>query len=100
MAQNKESVCGCAGVFTAHAAVELYAEAFDEIGKLDLLEPFLSHHGADFYGLPRNAEKPFTLLRQETVIPPRYCTAVGATPEDDLVPLRAGESVAFTVSRA
>ena len=100
VAANKESGCGCAGVFTAHAAVELYAEAFDEVGKLELLEAFISHHGADFYGLPRNSAKPFTLLRKETPIPHMYKTAMGATPGDALVPLRSGESVAFMVSRA
>jgi len=99
VAGNKESGCGCAGVFTAHAAVELYAEAFDEIGKLELLEGFLGHHGADFYGLPRNADKPFTLLRQEKAVPAAYPTAVGDELCDELVPLRAGETVAWTVAR-
>ncbi|HUK03543.1 MAG TPA: dihydroorotase, partial [Burkholderiales bacterium] len=51
----KEAACGCAGIYTAHAALELYAAAFEEAGALDRLEAFASHHGADFYGLPRNA---------------------------------------------
>ncbi|MHB8759269.1 MAG: dihydroorotase, partial [Thiobacillus sp.] len=51
----KESACGCAGVYSAHAAIELYAEAFEDAGALDRLEAFASFHGADFYGLPRNA---------------------------------------------
>lgn len=52
----KESACGCAGCFTAHAAVELYAEAFDGVGALHALEGFASHHGPDWYGLPRNTD--------------------------------------------
>ena len=52
----KETACGCAGIYTAHAAVELYAEAFEAAGALDKLEAFASHFGADFYGLPRNGE--------------------------------------------
>ena len=54
---QKESSCGCAGVFSAHAAIELYAEAFDRAGKIDKLEGFASFFGADFYGLERNQEK-------------------------------------------
>ena len=53
---TKEAACGCAGVFTAHAAVELYAEAFDNAGKLEHLEAFCSSNGADHYGLPRNTK--------------------------------------------
>ena len=53
---TKETACGCAGVYTAHAALELYAEAFEEAGALDKLEGFASHFGADFYGLPRNRD--------------------------------------------
>ena len=52
--QSKESACGCAGIYTAHAALELYAEAFELAGALDRLEAFASFHGPDFYGLPRN----------------------------------------------
>ena len=52
--ENKESPCGCAGCYTAHAALELYAEAFDSVGRLDALNAFAGHYGADFYGLPRN----------------------------------------------
>eukprot|EP00899_Mesostigma_viride_P018763 jgi/Mesvir1/26889/Mv20621-RA.1 len=54
---TKESECGCAGCFTAHAAIELYAHAFEQVGALDKLEAFASFHGADFYGLPRNTTK-------------------------------------------
>ena len=53
--RNKESACGCAGIYTAHAAIELYAEVFEQEDALDRLEAFASFHGADFYGLPRNA---------------------------------------------
>jgi dihydroorotase len=60
---DKESACGCAGVFSAPAAIELYAEAFDQAGALDRLEAFASHHGADFYRLPRNRGS-ISLLRE------------------------------------
>ena len=53
---QKESACGCAGVFSAHAAIELYAEAFDRANKIDMLEGFASYFGPDFYGLRRNIE--------------------------------------------
>ena len=65
---EKESACGCAGVFTANAALELYAAAFDEMGALDKLEAFAAHNGADFYAMPRNAEK-VTLIKEEQRIP-------------------------------
>jgi dihydroorotase len=82
---EKESACGCAGCFTAHAALELYAEAFDAAGALDRLEAFASYHGPDFYRLPRNTGR-VTLVR-ETWSPPAEL-GFGAT---TLVPLRAGE---------
>ena len=59
----KETACGCAGMYTAHAAIELYAEAFETVGALDKLEAFASFYGADFYGLPRNTEK-ITLVKK------------------------------------
>ncbi len=65
---TKEASCGCAGCFTANVAVELYAEAFDSVGKLNMLEGFASHFGADFYGLPRNTGT-VTLIREEQTIP-------------------------------
>jgi dihydroorotase len=80
----KEAPCGCAGIFSAHAAVELYAEAFEEAGRLARLEAFASERGADFYGLPRN-EGSITLVREAWTVPERY--PFGA---DELVPLRAG----------
>lgn len=86
---SKESACGCAGIFTAHAALELYAEAFASVDKLEQLEGFASHHGPDFYGLPRNQER-VRLTRKEIPVPDRY--AVG---DGDLIPLRAGESLCW-----
>ncbi len=88
----KETGCGCAGIYTAHAALELYAEAFDSAGALDKLEAFASFHGADFYGLPRNKEK--IELRRETWTVPESFT-MG---EQQLVPLRAGEALAWRLA--
>ncbi len=86
----KESACGCAGSFTAHAALELYAEAFEQVGALDRLEGFASHHGADFYGLPRNQDT-VTLARDGTLEVPQTFPLGG----DEVVPLRAGERLAW-----
>jgi dihydroorotase len=88
---DKESPCGCAGVFSAPAGIELYAEAFERAGALDRLEAFASHHGADFYGLPRNSGS-ITLLR-ETWQPP----ATFPFGDGEIVPFRAGESVTWRV---
>jgi dihydroorotase len=85
----KESACGCAGIYTAHAAIELYAEAFDAVGALDRLEAFASFHGADFYGLPRNAGT-ITLVRGPVAVPDTL--SVGG---QELVPFRAGATVAW-----
>jgi dihydroorotase len=84
---TKEAACGCAGVYTAHAAVELYAAAFEEAGALDKLEGFAAVFGARFYGLPLNTDT-ITLERSEWRVPERL--AFGA---EELVPLRAGETV-------
>lgn len=89
---TKESGCGCAGMFTAHAAIELYAEVFEESGRLDRLEAFASHFGADFYGLPRHEER-ITLRRDPWVVPERYPFGDGA-----VVPYRAGETVAWRLA--
>jgi len=86
----KETACGCAGCYTAHAGIELYAEAFEAAGALDRLEPFASFHGADYYGLPRNIGK-ITLLRDPVAVPLSLDYIGG----DRLVPLRAGESIAW-----
>jgi dihydroorotase len=86
---EKESACGCAGCFTAHAALELYAEAFDAAGALDRLEGFASFHGPDFYHLPRNVGR-VTLARERWEAPREL--ALGATA---LVPLRGGEALGW-----
>ena len=84
----KEASCGCAGCYTAHAALELYAEAFAAVGAIERLEAFASFNGADFYRLPRNSGK-VTLVAQDWSVPPDLPYADGAT----LVPLRAGETL-------
>jgi len=87
----KEAACGCAGIFSAHAGIELYVEVFDQLGALERLEDFAAHFGADFYRLPRN-EGTLTLERRAWSPPERYPLNPG-----ELVPLRAGESVAWSV---
>jgi dihydroorotase len=87
----KETACGCAGIYSAHAAIELYAEAFEHAGALDRLEAFASFYGADFYGLPRNTDA-ITLKRESWDAPARL--GLG---EETLVPLRAGESIRWRV---
>jgi dihydroorotase len=89
---EKESACGCAGCFTAHAALELYAEAFERAGALERLEAFASFHGPDFYRLPRNAARA-TLIRDPWKVPAEV--AFGDT---TVVPLRAGESIAWRLA--
>ena len=86
-AHLKEHAVGCAGCYTAHAAMELYAEAFEAAGALDKLEGFASFHGPDFYGLPRNAGT--VTLRRENWTPPESY----AFGEAELKPLRAGEAL-------
>lgn len=87
----KEHACGCAGCYTATHALQLYATAFDSIGKLDRLEAFASQRGPDFYGLPRNAGT-IRLKRENFVIPSEL-----AYGEDQIVPLAAGESLPWSV---
>jgi len=91
-ASAKESGCGCAGVYSAHAAIELYAEVFEQAGALERLEGFASHFGADFYGLPRNTD---TLRLRRNPWRVRESFAFGA---DQVVPLRAGEEIAWRVA--
>jgi dihydroorotase len=86
---EKESACGCAGCFTAHAALELYAEAFDAAGALERLEAFASFNGPAFYRLPRNADR-VTLVRERWEAPREV--PFGATA---LVPLRGGEALGW-----
>jgi dihydroorotase len=88
----KEAECGCAGLYTAHAAIELYAEAFEAAGALDRLEGFASRFGAEFYGLPRNQER-LTLRRSAWRVPEEI--AFGA---DRLVPMRAGEEMRWKLA--
>jgi len=89
---TKENACGCAGVFSAHAAIELYAEAFESAGRLDRLQAFASERGPDFYGLPRNTTK--ITLNRTSWTPP----AVYRFGNDELAPFRAGEIVAWQLA--
>jgi dihydroorotase len=88
---KKEASCGCAGSFTAPAAIEIYAQVFDQAGALERLEGFASHFGADFYGLARNTDR-ITLERRAWRMPERF--AYGA---EEIVPLLAGEQVAWSL---
>lgn len=81
---NKENACGCAGIFTAHAAIELYAAAFEQAGALNKLEAFASFHGADFYQLPRNTSS-ITLKKESWIVPEQFDFA-----GEQLIPLYAG----------
>ena len=88
---TKENSCGCAGIYSAHAAIELYAEAFETMDALDKLEAFASFYGADFYGLPRNQTQ-ITLHKQSWQVPDTLPFA-----GSELVPLRAGEAVNWQI---
>ncbi len=85
--QAKESACGCAGIFSAHAAIEIYTSIFEQQNALDKLEAFASFNGPDFYGLPRN-KKTITLTKQDWQIPDHYPMG-----EDSLVPFLAGQVI-------
>lgn len=85
----KENACGCAGIYSAHAAIELYAEAFEQAHALDKLEGFASHFGADYYGLPRNSDT-ITLVKQPWEVPASYPFG-----DEVVVPFRAGEKIAW-----
>lgn len=91
--RTKEAACGCAGCYTAHAAIELYAEAFEAAGALDKLEAFASLHGPAFYGLAPNRGH-ITLVKEPWSVP----ATLGYLPADPLVPLRAGESMAWRLA--
>lgn len=84
---NKENACGCAGIFTAHAAIELYAVAFEQAGALDKLQAFASFHGADFYQLPRNTGY-ITLKKENWIVPEQFAFA-----GEKLIPLYAEASL-------
>ena len=85
--RDKESACGCAGIYTAHAAIELYAEVFEQAHALDRLEAFASFHGADFYGMPRNTER-ITLVKN----PWRVASSI-LIDDDVLIPFRANDII-------
>ncbi|KFI11074.1 dihydroorotase [Vibrio coralliilyticus] len=87
----KEAACGCAGSYTAHAALELYAEVFELEGKLENLEAFASHNGPDFYGLPRNSDT-VTLTKEEWAVAESMPFG-----QDIVVPIRAGETIDWSV---
>lgn len=87
----KESACGCAGIYSAHAAIELYAEAFDSVGALDKLEAFASHNGPDFYGLSRNEEN-ITLVKQPWQVPESYPFG-----EETVIPMAAGQTLQWQI---
>ncbi|MDI4636004.1 MULTISPECIES: dihydroorotase [Halomonadaceae] len=91
----KESACGCAGAFTAPAALELYATAFEQAGALDKLEGFASHFGADFYGLARN-QGTVTLMREDWQLP----DALDYVGDEVIVPLMAGETLGWKLAGA
>lgn len=88
----KESPCGCAGCYSGNAALEMYAEVFEDEGALEQLEGFASFYGADFYGLPRNTDT-LTLLQQPTIIPKSLTLGT-----DPLTPLRAGETLRWQIA--
>lgn len=90
---TKEHSCGCAGIYSAHAALEFYAEAFDSVGKLERLDAFASQFGAEFYGLPRNTEQ-VRLRRQPQSIPASLSFG-----DSDLVPLRAADTLSWQLER-
>jgi len=90
---TKEAACGCAGIYSAHAAIELYAEAFDAVGALGKLNGFASEHGATFYGLPFN-EGTVTLKKESWDVPASYRFG-----SEELVPLRAGEKLLWRVAQ-
>ena len=88
---TKEAACGCAGIYTAHAGIELYAEAFDAVGSLDKLEAFASFYGADFYGLARNRRQ-IALVRSAWSVPDEIPYG-----PNTLVPLRSGATVGWKI---
>ncbi len=92
---KKENACGCAGCYSAWSAIELYAEVFEQLGVVDKLEGFASHHGADFYGLPRNTTKT-TLVREAWTVPEQVTLADGT----EMVPFFAGQTLQWKLHTA
>ncbi len=92
---KKENACGCAGCYSAWSAIELYAEVFEQLGVVDKLEGFASHHGADFYGLPRNTTKT-TLVREAWTVPEQVTLADGT----EMVPFFAGQTLQWKLQTA
>ena len=88
---EKESACGCAGIFSAHAAIELYADAFEKANKLDMLEGFASNYGADFYGLKRNTET-ITLEKRPWTVPKSYSFS-----DSKVIPFFAEEQLSWRI---
>ena len=88
---TKESGCGCAGIYSGHAAIELYAEAFEQANALDKLEGFASHFGPDFYNLPRNTAT-ISLVKESWLVPESLSFA-----GEPLIPMRAGEEISWKV---
>jgi len=89
---KKESACGCAGIFSAHAAIEIYTSIFEQQNALDKLEAFASFNGPDFYGLPRN-DKTITLNKEDWQIPDEYPLGT-----DKLVPFLAGQTIGWRLT--
>lgn len=89
---KKESACGCAGIFSAHAAIEIYASIFEQENCLDNLEAFASFNGPDFYGLPRNGGS-ITLIKEDWQVPEAYTMGT-----DDLIPLLAGKTLTWKLA--
>ena len=90
---SKQSSCGCAGIFSANAAIELYAAVFDELERIHQLEGFSSIYGAEFYGLPHNSKK-VTLTKETQIIPDNIPDITGLEGEE-LIPLLAGEAISW-----
>lgn len=90
---NKETKCGCAGIYTAHCALELYLEVFEQVNKLENFESFASFHGADFYGLERNTKK-VTLSKSPWIVP----ESIEAN-DGKLIPLRAGQEIQWKIQK-
>ncbi|VAW50391.1 Dihydroorotase [hydrothermal vent metagenome] len=90
---KKENACGCAGIFSAHAAIEIYTSIFEQQNALDKLEAFASFNGPDFYGLPRNS-KTITLIKEDWSIPDEY--PLGS---ETLVPFLAGQTIGWKLSK-